>query len=225
MSVSDGGEDDRAAQESGMGTRTRIAIGGTALAALLGGGAYLITTNLTNGKGETTEVGAMAPQSAPPASPASAASLTAASPSVSPPSIAPRVRKQIEEAREKMRKDGVEVVRPAPPKPTKSVAEVSQQTVGSLKEGGIVRVVSARGDLTGQRELAWVAGGVTAYKGMHCSQTFQFNSKPAEKKDNLLLCWRATDKKSVVAIVVDPKGKPSKDKAKTALEERWNGMG
>jgi hypothetical protein len=38
------------------------------------------------------------------------------------------------------------------------------------------------------------------------------------------MCWRTTATKSVVAIVVDPKGKPSRDKALAAIEQKWRSM-
>ncbi len=135
------------------------------------------------------------------------------------------MRKSIEAARERMRKDGVEVQRALTPTVPQTAEEIDMTTRGSLKSGGIVRVLAAREDLTGQRELAYVAGGVRKYRNVPCSQTFKFstNPKPA-RKDNLLMCWRTTATKSVVAIVVDPKGKPSRDKALAAIEQKWRSM-
>ena len=46
------------------------------------------------------------------------------------------------------------------------------------------------------------------------TQTFRlFNDPAPEEKPNLLLCWRTSPHKSVVAVIVDPKGHPSTSKA------------
>lgn len=212
------------------------------MAVLLGGGAYLITDHDTTGGDATTDVGALAsagsatpgmsssPSGAqtsdgPRSRTSSAPSPASGAPSSATQSISPEVRKSIEAARESMRKDGVEVQRPVVPAAPQTADNIETTTKGSLKEGGIVRVLAAREDLTGQRELAYVAGGVEKYRNVPCSQTFQFSTSPTPaKKDNLLMCWRTTATKSVVAIVVDPKGKPSRDKALAAIEQKWRSM-
>jgi hypothetical protein len=243
MTDSDGGTDDQTQTGARGRKRVRLAIGVTAMAALLGGGAYLITDQVTTKDAATAE--GQAPPAAADSAPGSASpspgaasgrpytsTTTSAAAQVTPTgpaaarSLPPEVRKSIDAARERMRKDGVEVKRPVVPKvPQAAAQDIETTTQGSLKEGGIVRVLSARGDLTGQRELAYVAGGVQKYRDVSCSQTFQFstNPKPA-KKDNLLMCWRTSATKSVAAIVVDPKGHPSKDKALAALEHKWGSM-
>ena len=236
MSVTDGGEDHETANETRSRRRTRMAVGATALAVLLGGGAYLITDQVTKNSGETTEIAALASPEASvsPGAPSpsgssfvsSATPQTSATPSGSGQSISPEVRESIEAARDKMLKDGVPVKHPVVPKVAQTVGNVEITTTGSLKEGGIVRIEAARANLSGQRELAYVAGGVKEYRKVPCSQTFQFSTNPTPaKKANLLMCWRTTPQKSVVAIIVDPKGKPSRDKAVDALEKKWRTMG
>ena len=124
-----------------------------------------------------------------------------------------------------MAEDGVKVSRPREPQATTAVSDLHQTDTGSLQKGGTVRIVSAKGDLTGQRELSWVAGGISKYQGADCSQTFRFSSNPKPTvKPNLLMCWRTSAEKSVVAVVVDANGKPSKEKAVSALEQRWQSM-
>ena len=206
-------------------TGTRIAVGVVSLAALLGTGAYVITDRLTPHRDTVTDVGALAPAPAPGHTSTTTASPAPASALGSAASISPEVAAEIKKAREKAAKDGVPLIRPKPAQSTRAVTGLMRTTKGTLNEGGIVRVVSARSDLTGQQELAWVAGGVTTYGGAECSQTFRFSSSPAPvKRPNLLLCWRTSAKKSVVAIVVDPKGKPSKAKAVDLLEKKWRSM-
>jgi hypothetical protein len=115
---------------------------------------------------------------------------------------------------------------PTLPQNASVLDSVEQTQRGTLKSGGTIRVVSARGDLTGQRELRWVAGGVEPYRNAKCTQRFQLgnNPKPA-RKANLLLCWRTSAEKSVITILVDPDGKPSKAKAVRELDKKWRAMG
>ncbi|MGX6605480.1 hypothetical protein ACWKSP_25610 [Micromonosporaceae bacterium Da 78-11] len=228
--------------------RARVVAGVAGLAAVLGGAAYVTTSALTADNSTTSsDVAArQLPLSTPPTS-ESAKSATAdgitPSSSAGPtsgrsetPSAVPtvdaqgspipsQVVAQINEARRKMAEDGVKVQRPLTPKATSAAGEVQRTTKGSLKEGGILRMVSANKDLTGQDELAAVAGGVKKYRNVPCSQTFRFSSDPEpEKKPNLLMCWRTSQKKSVVAIVVDPKGSPSQKMAVDAIQEKWQSM-
>jgi hypothetical protein len=223
-----------AAPGRGLTSRARFAIAAVGLAAGLGAGAYVITDNLVNRGATTTEAGTPAhqPPDAGAGSWTPAPTASAESPQASPSSqgvaqsISPDVAKKIREAREKMAKDGVKVDRPVDPQAAQATSDVSMTTTGSLKEGGILRLVAAREDLTGQRELAYVVGGLMRHRGVLCSQTFKFSTNPvAKKRDNLLMCWRTSAKKSVIAMVVDPKGHPSPDKAVNALEKKWRTMG
>jgi hypothetical protein len=217
--------DPRTARAAIRRRRTPIVIGAVGLAAVLGGGAYVITDHLTEHGTETADVSALASPAAVPTGPATASTAATQVSASASESVAPEVRKQIDDARKKMVEDGVGVKRPIPPQATAMVDDVKISTKGSLKDGGILRMVTARGDLTGQRELAWVAGGVQKHRDVPCTQTFQFTSSSGpEKKANLLLCWLTSAKKSVVAIVVDPKGHPSRDKAVDAVEKTWRGM-
>ncbi|MFC7527654.1 hypothetical protein [Actinoplanes sp. GCM10030250] len=224
-------------------SRGRIATGTAGLAAILGVGAYLVTDNVVNNEQNTAgqEVRQIAPVATDPATPA--ATDASPTPSAQPSSagssspvptadasgspLPSEVVEEIREARRKMAEDGVPIKPPVVPKAAAAAAPpVEMTTKGSLKEGGIIRTLTARGDLTGQRELAYVAGGVKEYRGVSCSQTFQFSTNPKpEKKDNLVMCWRTSAKKSVAVMVVDPKGKPSKDKAVDAIEKNWRSMG
>lgn len=210
--------------------RTRAAVGAAGLAAVLGVGAYLVTSMIDNDEPTVAQqkgavepvVVASSPATEPKVSASAAAPASAAAASMSP-----ELRKKVDAAREKLAEqgDGVEIQHPAAPRTTANANDVNVTTQGSLKEGGIVRMITAREDLTGQRELAWVAGGVALHRDVPCSQTFQFSTNPAAMKPNLLICWRTSTEKSVVAIVVDPKGQPSRDKAVDALEEKWRTMG
>lgn len=208
----------------------RVVIGTIGLATVLGAGAYGATAHLTSEPGQKSAVEIQAVAPVPGQSPDVAATASASAqplPSVDTrgEAVAPEVVKEILEARRKMAKDGI-AVKPALPQKSGAPSEdVKRVTKGSLKSGGIIRIVTAESDLTGQGELAAVAGGITKYRNVPCSQTFRFSSSPEPKrKDNLLMCWRTTATRSVVAIVVDPDGKPSREKAVTALEKKWRSM-
>jgi hypothetical protein len=131
-------------------------------------------------------------------------------------------------ARRAAAKDGVKVQRPLPA--TTAAAAASDLTVtdsGSLRaDRGTLRVVSARGDLTGYKELAWVADDGDPVGPARCSQTFRFanNAKPA-RKPNLLVCWRTSAAKSVYTVMVDLDGHPSEQDSVAALAKRWAAMG
>ncbi|BAL91688.1 hypothetical protein AMIS_64680 [Actinoplanes missouriensis 431] len=216
-------------------SRHRLAVGTAGVAAILGAGAYLVTDRIVNDADRTAarEV----PVTVLPGGPAETPGTPSADPATASPeptvsatetSAAPipsAVAEEIKEARRKMAEDGVAVQRPIVPKVVKPAEDVKVTEKGSLKKGGILRVVTARGDLTDQRELRYVAGGVTEHRDIPCSQTFRFSTNPTPKKrDNLLMCWRTTAEKSVLAIVVDPGGHPSPDKAVDALQKAWRQM-
>ena len=100
-------------------------------------------------------------------------------------------------------------------------------TSGSVqRDGKTMRLVSARADLTGQRELAWVADGGEPVGRARCSQTFRLasNVEPA-RKPNLLICWRLSATKSVYTVMVDLDGDPSERKAAAAIDTEWQKLG
>ncbi|WP_433366455.1 hypothetical protein ACQPZX_37765 [Actinoplanes sp. CA-142083] len=201
------------------------AVAGVAgLAAALGGTVYLSTSGNGGETARTTNTAAIAPL-AQATSPSAAASTTQARKPAAgtTSSLPPDVAKKIKEAREAGAKYGVKVQHPIIPKAVKPVADVQRSTAAGTD--GSVRVIWARGDLTGQQELAYVAGGVTAYQGAECSQTFKFATNPAPaKKDNLVMCWKTSPTKSVAAMVVDFKGHPSRTKAIEAINAKWQNM-
>jgi hypothetical protein len=217
--------------------RTRLAVGTAGLAAVLGAGAYVVTSRIVNESEQTVaqEVASIMPAADRPDASPDANPSASVSPSVSPvpttdasgKAIPSHVVEEIREARRKMAEDGVPVKPPILPKvAAKPVSDVKRTTTGSIQKGGIVRVITARGDLSGQEELAYVAGGVWKEGKASCTQTFQFSTNPAPgKRDNLLMCWRTDPEKSVIIMVVDPKGDPSENKALKVLADNWRSLG
>jgi hypothetical protein len=207
--------------------RTWVVAGVAGLAATLGGGAYLTTATIVNDDTNATQEITL--HKIEPSNSATGGGTSSSSPTPildgSPSPLPSHVAEEIKEARRKMAKDGVAVKPPVPQRTTDPNVEVERTEEGHLQKGGILRVLSARTDLTGQQELAGVAGGIKKYRNVPCTQTFRFSTNPAPKKrENLLMCWRTTPNKSVVAIVVDPEGKPSRDEAVSALEKKWRSM-
>jgi hypothetical protein len=217
--------------------RKRAAVGVVGLAALLGGGAFLITEQLTDGGTVIDDSGALAPLT-PATSPSAKASSSAPATSRAPagtvsrrPTSAPAekptsARERVQAAREAAAKNGVEVQRPLPVAPAQALSDVQVTNSGSLKEDGrTLRVVSARGDLTGYRELAWVTGAEKVGDAS-CTQTFKFaDNATAERKPNLLICWRTSSTASAYTVMVDLDGKPSKQDSVAALAKQWSRLG
>ncbi|MEU4557985.1 hypothetical protein AB0F72_06330 [Actinoplanes sp. NPDC023936] len=214
------------------------------LAAILGAGSYLTTTWIVSGDNatETREVTALAPPpeaSTPAESPATES--PAPSPSKSPaksdgaattspaPLTSEEVRKQVMEARAKAAKDGYEVKRALEPGTDVAapVGEVAVTNEGDPKKGGTLRTISAKYDLTGQREMLWIAGGVKKVGDAECTQKFRFSNEDEPRvRPTMLMCWRTEKTRSVITIAVRPTGgKPDAEKAVAKLDEQWNKMG
>jgi hypothetical protein len=220
--------------------RRRRAIAGVAsLAAVLGPGAYLTTTWLNDqseagSQTDVTRIVSLSPMvsaaSAPPVDSEEADSGRTGSASAALGAEAAEHRtpaERVDAAREAAAKDGVQQMHPRSSGQDEIRAWVAEnamvKTAGSVKKDrSTLRVVSARGDLTGQREHGWVAGGVTKHGDISCSQTFKLSneSKP-EKRDTLLVCWRISPKRSVLTALVDLDGNPSVDKSRNTIQREW----
>lgn len=209
------------------------------LAVVLGGGAYLLTDHLTGDDQVVKDTGALAPlaPSAPATSaPSVSSSSAAASPSKSTGRSAPATTttprpkttaERIAAARAAAAKATNQVRRPLPPNGNVAVSEkVSVTNTGNLKkDGATLRVVSARADLTGVRELAWAADDGVPVGDARCTQNFHFSNAPAAEKPTLLLCWRTSPSKSVYTIAVTLKGRPSTETSVAAIDKQWDKLG
>jgi hypothetical protein len=94
---------------------------------------------------------------------------------------------------------------------------------GSMPEKGwTMKVVSARQDLTGYRELAWVADKGEKVGNAHCTQKIRLASNVQPKvRPTLLLCWRTSEKKSVYTVLVDTRKAPSTARSIAAIDSAW----
>lgn len=219
--------------------RLRTAAGVAGLAAILGPGAYF-TTIWVLGQGdekprEVTAVGADTPRhltsggSAAPA-PAPAAGKTGENQQVKTEPSFEEPSERVRKAREAAEKEGVKITRPLPasanPAGAAAEAAAKEVTVGSAKEGGTMRIVTVRGDLTGQRELGWVAGGIERHGDASCSQTFKlYNEQEPKVRPSLLVCWRTSEKRSVLVVDTKLGGRPSVDKSLGIIQREWRKLG
>jgi len=214
--------------------RRQVVLGAAGLAALLGVGAYVITAQVTDHKSSTAtrDAGALAPSVAPssetpsevPSSPPDAAadSVTQSAGPSSSPSLS--VDEQIKQAREKAAKDGYPVQRALTAAPNAISGPVNERSEET--ENGTLRVVTAKFDLTGQRELLWPANGGKSVGSADCTSTFRFaNNAKASTKPNLLLCWRTSAERSVVTVLVDRAGKPSTAESVKVIDREWAKLG
>ena len=240
-SQEDGTYDEAAARRSRR--RKQAVVGLTGAAAVVAGGAFFVTEARDADRTGTAEIAA-APlaTSASPSVPSSPRTTTRPPASRAPaakvsrlPSPTPAgsptpktARERVDAARKAAAKNGVQVQRPLPPVTMQQTpVDLKVTETGSLKKDrGTMRVVSARSDLTGYRELAWPAGDTEKVGVAQCAQTFKFaNNAKAERKPNLLICWRTEDSRSVYTVTVDLDGKPSVQDSVAALTKRWNQLG
>ena len=102
-------------------------------------------------------------------------------------------------------------------------ARLSPEETRPLADGGTMRVISARYDLSGRPEMLWAADDGTPAGSARCTQNFRFaqGQKPAVRK-NMLLCWRNTTDRSVVVLAVSHTGAPNNAQVLNVLDTQWD---
>ncbi|MCY1145359.1 hypothetical protein OWR29_45785 [Actinoplanes sp. Pm04-4] len=218
-------------------SRRRMVVGGVGLAAVLGTGAILLTANSERDSTATapnpTPAASSSPASSPsPDAPAGSASSAPASagPAVPSPAVSasPKtLQERLAAARSANKRLGTEPRHAPPPNGNEIHSAVTVKNQGDIRKGGkTLRIVSARQDLTGLRELAWVADEGKPAGKARCTQNIRLynNPKPRERP-TLLLCWRTTADKSVYTVAVDVNERPSTAESLKAIERRWAEMG
>jgi hypothetical protein len=94
------------------------------------------------------------------------------------------------------------------------------------QQGGTLKVVSARADLTGYQELSWVADKGTKSGDARCTQKIRLSAQtPAAVRPTLLLCWRTSAQRSVYTLAVVPKGRPTTSISTDILAKEWRRLG
>lgn len=210
--------------------RRQALIGAAGVAALLGAGAVAVQQFTDDARDGTPDFGARSAMTTPASSlsaPASkdpssdASSSTAAHVVPSPSTLSERVAA----AKTANERAGTTVRRPLPPHGgvVAVAGAVNVTESGSARTGSTMRVVSARHDLTGQRELAWVAELGEQVGKARCANKIRV-SAGAEIREHktLLLCWRTSATKSVYTVAVKLGGRPSKQASVTEIERVWS---
>jgi hypothetical protein len=160
--------------------------------------------------------------SSPPVAPSQVAPSQPAAPTPAPVTSTPRtVQERIKAAREAAAKGGAPVQRPLPePAAAAATAAADVTEVNVPTAGGMLKVVSARGDLTGVRELAWVADKGVPVGRARCTSKIRLSpDAPAKTRPTLLLCWNTSATKSAYTIAADPAGPPSKKESVAAIDK------
>jgi len=220
-------------------SRRQVAAGVVGLAALLGAGAYMITARIVdrNDSSASSGAGVLAPvvtsAAAGPATPLSTSPRSTKQPvrqSAAPspvPSGSMTVDERIRAARAAAAKDGVPVLHARTPAPgVVAAASGLVEERNEITKTGIIRITTAKYDLTGQRELLWVADQGKPVGDARCTQNFQFSNDTAPAvRPNLLLCWETSARRSVAVVQVDHNGKPSTAKSLKILEREWAKLG
>jgi hypothetical protein len=205
--------------------RKQYAVGAVGLAAVLGAGAYVVTAQVIDHRDHTvTDTGALAPVG-PPTDP----------PSSEPPTVAPSPSAPVVTTKSAVKQS----VSPAPtPSASLSPGLAARRLTAAGTEpaavsersekvpNGSVRIITARFDLTGRRELLWAADGGKPAGNARCTQNVRFaeGTQPTVQP-NLLLCWQTSPSKSVLTILVDRTGHPSVATSAKIIEREWAAMG
>jgi hypothetical protein len=89
-----------------------------------------------------------------------------------------------------------------------------------------MRVVSARANLSGQRELAWAADSGHRVGSVSCTQNFRFNpTSSARVRPTLLLCWHVSATRTVYTVAVDIDRRPSEQDSVAIVNQVWASLG
>jgi hypothetical protein len=232
-SQTDGTYDPEAARRSRR--RKQAIVGAVGVVAILGGSAFFVTEAMT-AKETIVPEAAYAPPAPSSPGPATAsvrppaAGRTTRVPAAKlsrMPSAQPKTTKPVGALSDSDLQPTADPLRPLP-RPNEVVPDsaITVSETGSLRAGGTLKVVSARADLTGQRELAWVADGGRTVGDAECSQKIRLSpDAPARVRPTLLLCWRTSGTKSVYTVAVNRKGRPSTRASIAALDRRWAELG
>jgi hypothetical protein len=224
-------------QRRSLQRRKKALVAFLGLTAVLGGGGYGVTTWLAARDSITTITGALGPVavSSPTARPRPTPTRTTRPKRTPAPGPAPVTKSA---ARQQYR--------PSPtPTSTLTDDQIAAVQVGHLLErphaagsasagavavtnetaadGSLIRVVSARHDLTGQWDSLWAADSGRSFGTSRCTQNFKINgSSYAEVRPGMLLCWRTSAARSVVTVATVKVGRPAAASSVAVVDREWS---
>jgi hypothetical protein len=215
--------------------RTKLAVGALGAAIVLGVGAYAITSAVTSPEKTGTQgspeaassvaTGLVSPVKSPAAKSGAGTMMGPVAPTPSVESIPTSTAERLRRVQEDAQRNTVKVKRPLITPPDKP-GEVTVTEHGGGEDGKLLRIVTARKDLTGYSELAWVADGGTRVGKAKCSQKFRLSNETEPKeRPTLLVCWRTSAKKSVYTVAVNVNGRPSRPQSVSAIDKAWSQFG
>ncbi|WP_433720453.1 hypothetical protein ACQP2Y_35630 [Actinoplanes sp. CA-051413] len=236
----DGDDNDRpdgAASPDGVRTsgrvrrsRRRAVVGTAGLLTVLGvGGFVAYQVHADRGTAPTAQNAAPEPGTATsgltgPAVTATPASALKPSPTSGASQRPKTVEERVAAVRSTAARKGPGVLRPLPSPATVAADDVAVTT--SAQDGGTIKVVSARQDLTGYKELGWVAGRGDKVGTARCSDTIRLSADvAATEHPTLLICWRTSAGKSVYSVAVKIGGRPSPTLSVAAIDAQWTTLG
>ena len=204
--------------------RTQAVIGAAGLLSMLGVSglvAYQVNDHRDTAPAARTgavESGATAPSTGASGKAGAPSSPTASGAPERPNTVAERVEAIKSTAAKTSRK----VLRPLPS--ASAAGDVTATT--SAQAGGTLKVVSARQDLTGYKELGWVADEGEKVGDARCSDKIRLSvDAEATEHPTLLICWRTSAHRSVYTLAVKTDGKPSAKSSVTAIDRQWARLG
>ncbi|MEU4622156.1 hypothetical protein AB0G04_19605 [Actinoplanes sp. NPDC023801] len=132
------------------------------------------------------------------------------------------VRKEIAEARRSAEADGVALMRPL------STGAAAPADVRTQKiKNGTIRIATAGRDLSGGPEMLRAGDeGRPVEGGTRCTSKIRFSADvPAEERAGVLLCWRTSETRSVVALAATPNRKPDTSTVAAIIRDEWSKLG
>jgi hypothetical protein len=211
--------------------RKQAVVGLTGAAAVLAGAGFLATQLMNAEQPSLPEPAALAPLTASTA--ATASSVPSVEPSVTRTSKVPKPAEPVE------RSPAPTVSRTPDPAPTPTSAATDRSSKLGVRaqdgvnertealENGTIRIVSARRDLSGERELQ-LAGdkGRPIGNGVWCTSDVRMAAgAPAEERPTVLLCWRTSKTRSVVTMAVVTNGEAPTARSVDIIGEEWAKLG
>jgi hypothetical protein len=185
--------------------------------AVVAGGIYL----LLGDRHQDVTAGAQEPSASPPMPHASAAAVSAAPLPRGTSASAPR-------AAGTASRTGSPAARSATPgfshtSDTTSSGGVNSRTV-ALPTGQI-QLTWAKTNLLGQREQNLAADNGRPVGKARCTQKLKVNGGQVKESPNMMLCWRTSAARSVLAFQIAATGAPSADTSVKLLNEQWAKIG